>query len=189
MTMGKKLLVSLLAGLMLTTTIAGVARADGPAPSSTIVKAEPAGGEPREAPGPLFVIERSKNANVVAYEVKRGPSGFDTSEPIRASWRMLDTDGHVEGLTKLEKKVYGVKVKSASYTEINFAIAALPDRDIAVRQGEKGPEAVAEINGVPARLESVYVASSEGLVPKVKYVDMKGRSLADGSPVTERITR
>ncbi|HEY0839525.1 MAG TPA: DUF4833 domain-containing protein [Vulgatibacter sp.] len=187
--MGKKLIVSLLAVLMLSTTIAGVARAQAPAPKNTIVQAEPVGGDSRQAPGTLFVIERSKNANVVAYEVRQGPAGFDVKEPVRARWLMLDTDGHVEDLTKLEKKVYGVKVKHASYTEVSFAISALPDREITVRPSESGPEAIVDIGGVPARLESVYVSSSEGLVPKVKWVEMKGRSLADGSIVTERITR
>jgi len=187
--MGKKLVVALLAGLMLTTSVAGVARADGAAPDS-IVKDEGAGGTTgQEAPGRLFVIERSKNANIVAYDAKFGPSGFDPKDPVAARWLMLDTDGHTEGLTKLEKKVYGVKVKSASYTEIDFAIAALPERSIVVRQGSNGPEAIVEVSGVPCKLESIYVSSSEGLVPKVKYVEMKGRSLADGSLVTERITR
>jgi len=187
--MGKKFVVALLAGLMLTSSIAGLARADS-TPPNTIVKSEGAGGSSgQEAPGRLFVIERSKNANVVAYEAKMGPSGFDTKEPVAARWLMLDSDGHTEGLTKLEKKVYGVKLNSASYTEVDFAVAALPDRSITVRQGANGPEAIVNVNGVPCRLESIYVSSSEGLLPKVKYVEMKGRSLADGSLVTERITK
>jgi len=182
------IVVALLAGLMLASTVAGSAREDaGPRAAAAVEGAGGAAG--REAPGRLFVIERSKNANVVAYDVRFGPSGFDPKDPISARWLMLDEEGQTEGLTKLERKVYGVKVKSASFTEVDFAIAALPERSIIVRLGADGPEAIVSVNGVPCRLESIYVSSSEGLVPTVKWVELKGRSLADGSLVTERVTR
>ena len=37
----------------------------------------------------LFVIERSKNANIVAYDANLGPTGnFVGSEPVKAYWLM-----------------------------------------------------------------------------------------------------
>src|SRR5579871_1079208 len=58
---------------------------------------------------PLFVIERSTNANVVHYDARLTPAGeLDASRPIDAYWVMQAADGRREELTSLERsKAYG----------------------------------------------------------------------------------
>ncbi|AKU93192.1 hypothetical protein AKJ08_3579 [Vulgatibacter incomptus] len=173
-----------LAGLLSAATLAGALTAFATPKAAEATHATVA----VKAPDLLFSVARSKNSNVLVYELRGGNGAIDVKEPVRAKWIMLEKDGHEEGLTKLEQRAYGVKVLSASPSEAKIALAALPDREVTVRNGPDGPEAIMEIDGVPSRLESIFVESKEGIFPKVKWVDVSGVSLADGSAVTERIT-
>src|SRR5262249_39724099 len=62
-------------------------------------------------PAHLFVIERSKNANIVAYDAKRTPAGdLDASEPVVAYWLLNGEKDKREELNRVEKdKAYGVE--------------------------------------------------------------------------------
>src|SRR5712691_865167 len=58
---------------------------------------------------PLFVIERSVNANVVHYDAKLGPDGkLDPREPVVAYWIMGAEDGRRQDLNAIERlRAYG----------------------------------------------------------------------------------
>ena len=62
---------------------------------------------------PLFIIERSKNANVVHYDARLNADGkLDPKEPVIAYWIMLAEDGRREDLNWIEKKkAYGFDIK------------------------------------------------------------------------------
>lgn len=54
--------------------------------------------------GPLFVIERSLNANVVLYEAGLRPDGtLDPERPVHVTWRLDAEDGRREGLNLIER--------------------------------------------------------------------------------------
>src|SRR5580765_7895818 len=63
-------------------------------------------------PAHLFVIERSKNANIVAYDANRGPAGdFLGSEPVLAYWLLKGEKGEREELNMVERqRAYGFDV-------------------------------------------------------------------------------
>ncbi len=174
---------SSLAGIFAVAVLGGVLAAMAPAARASAGEVAPA------AIARLFTIHRSTNANFVAYDARMGPDGFETEEPIRASWIMLASDGHVEALTSIEERAYGVKVESASSAEVRFTLAALPSRPITLRRGADEPEAILSIQGVPCRLFTIFLSVGGVIVPTVRYADITGYSLADGSVVTERITR
>lgn len=140
----------------------------------------------------LFVIARSKNANVVHYDVRvRDGSRLDHDEPVVAYWVMLAEDGRREGLTWLERRLaYGFSTSFRPGGDaLDLRLRAFARRELAVRRGENGHfQAELPIGGAPARLERIYVASDEhGVTPSVRYFDLFGRRRGDGSRVSERV--
>src|SRR5438477_12797965 len=61
---------------------------------------------------PLFVIERSTNANVVHYDANVKPDGqLDPRQPISAYWVMAAEDGRREELSVFERsRAYGFTI-------------------------------------------------------------------------------
>lgn len=140
---------------------------------------------------PLFVIARSKNANVVHYEARVQRSGrLDRDEPVIAYWVMLAANGRREGLSWLERKfAYGFKASFEPGGDVlRVELTAFSRRALAVRSDENGIfHAEVAISGRRSRLERIFVASDEGgITPSVRYVDLFGR-LSDGARVSERI--
>lgn len=141
--------------------------------------------------GRLFHIERSKNANIVAYDVRLNPRGtIDTRNPIDGYWIRLAEEGQRDELGSFEKRLaYGWEVKRHGEDKLLLTLKALPSHKIVVERGKYGYEAHLPISGVPARLVTAYVKSKEGgVLPKVEYVDLIGRRLDNGEPIRERLT-
>ncbi|HTQ07490.1 MAG TPA: DUF4833 domain-containing protein [Polyangiaceae bacterium] len=139
----------------------------------------------------LFVIARSKNANVVHYAARVHQNGrLDPDEPIVAYWIMHAEDGRREALTWLEQKfAYGFTTALAPGGDaLNLRLKAFSRRELAVRPDENGRfHAEMTVAARRARLERIFVASDEsGLTPSVRYVDLFAR-LPEGARVSERI--
>jgi hypothetical protein len=73
---------------------------------------ETAGSVGDPCPEHLFVIERSKNANIVVYDANRGPSGdLSATEPIVAYWLLNGENGKREELNRVDRdRAYGFDV-------------------------------------------------------------------------------
>lgn len=141
---------------------------------------------------PLFVVERSVNANVVVYEADRAPGGVvDPKRPVRGHWVMWAEDGHREELNAIERRLaYGVDVLgTGAGGGVEIAVRALRERPIEVRTGEECPTARMPIAGRPAVLRRVFVQIARGgfFLPKVAYVELHGEDAETRSPVDERI--
>lgn len=143
-----------------------------------------------DACGPLFVIERSVNANVVLYEAGfRADGGLDPKTPLRVTWRLDAEDGRREGLNFIERvRAYGVDVAPLGERDAwRVKVRALPTRPLVLRAGAGCPLVVAEVGGRDAVLRRVYVTTTGGLIPRVSAVDLSGFDLETSLPVTERI--
>lgn len=137
----------------------------------------------------LFVIERSKNANIVVYEARFDDAGeYVAQAPIAAYWKLYATTGRVEPLSMLDKKAYGFTVKQEAGRYV-MRLAPLRQRPIeVVRDGAAGAQARMDIGGTPSRLTKVFVQAADGnIFPKVAYVDLFGTALAGGTTTYERI--
>jgi hypothetical protein len=140
----------------------------------------------------LFVIARSKNANVLHYDLRLNQDGdVDPDDPIEAYWIMRAENGRREGLTWLERQLaYGwsvtSKVRERGFT---LELVALPGREVRVHRSESGQyRASTKISGQNALLERVFVKSEEGgALPRVVYVDLFGKHAKTGAPVSERL--
>ena len=146
---------------------------------------------------PLFVIQRSKNANEVHYYLRvddRCRLASDT--PINAFWQLLEVRPiKTASLSVFDQMAYGVEQQRVANNEVSFSLKALEQKRIKAsvtappQMGTCAAKAQTEIQGQWAVLERIYVQTEEGwLKPKVIYVDVFGKSLdASATPVQERM--
>jgi len=140
---------------------------------------------------PLFIIERSKNANVVHYDARLTADGkLDPEEPVIAYWVLLAEDGRREELSWIEKKkAYGFTIKpDRSVKGYEMTLVAAPERQITVKKDKDAVSAEVVIAGRPAVLEKMYINASDGLTgPKVQYIEVYGKDLQTGEKCREKL--
>ena len=141
--------------------------------------------------GPLFVIARSLNANVVLYEAGlRSDGTLDPAKPLTVTWRLDAQDGRREGLNFVERiRAYGVDVGSRREDDTwRVTVRALPTRPLVLHQGTGCPFVTAEVAGRDAILRRVFVTARGGLLPRVASVELTGVDQETALPVTELFT-
>ena len=146
---------------------------------------------PQKKPQSLFIIERSKNANVVHYDARLTADGkLDPKEPVIAYWVMRAEDGHREELTWMEKeKGYGFDIKPDPSVEgYKMSLMAAPGQQITVKKAGDAIRAEVVISGRQAILEKIYIDASDGLTgPKVHYIMLYGKDLKTGGKLSQKI--
>ena len=140
--------------------------------------------------GHLFFIERSKNRNLVQYDVRLTENNdIPDSNPVTVYWVL--ENGRQQDLNTLERK-YAYGIDSHEKLEKNrfrLLLIALKDREIIVEKMKGSFKAIVAIGGKTSILERVYVESKERLagLPRVLYIDLFGHSKETGLPMNERI--
>ena len=138
----------------------------------------------------LFRIERSKNANIVAYDLRLGGDGKpDPREPVEAYW-ISAADGARGTLSLVQKKLaYGFKSWLENPEVVVMRMAADLGREIRVERVGGVFRALVDIDGQRAVLDHIYVKSVERklLLPAVEFVDLFGFDPATGAERHERI--
>ena len=141
-------------------------------------------------PEHLFVIERSKNANIVVYDANRGPGGdFAVSEPVVAYWLLAGDKGKREELNVVEReRAYGFDIAPGDAPgTFSMAVRADPKRRLTLRLLNDCAVVIASIGGHDGILEKLFVQSKEGLfLPKVEYVAFYGQDVATDEPLYEK---
>jgi hypothetical protein len=139
----------------------------------------------------LFVIQRSKNANTVQYDLRVDRYGKPhADEPLTAYWVLHERGGRREGLSFFERQLaYGWRivgpVREAGFV---FQLQACDRRSIRVTRQAGRYRAQIRIAGKTAYLTKLFVKSTEtGLVPKVHYVELFGEDAATGAALRERL--
>ncbi len=142
----------------------------------------------------LFIIQRSKNANEVHYEVQVGADGALADDPVEAFWVMKAEGGAREDLTFFERKLaYGFEVMPPdSQGNREMKLVAWEDRTIKLTKAEDGGKwrAVTKIDGQDAYLTKLFIKTDEGgLTPEVLFIDLFGETVDGGDPVTEHVVK
>lgn len=140
---------------------------------------------------PLFVIERSTNANVVHYDAWVTRSGaLNPREPVIAYWIMLAANGRREDLNGLEKKTgYGFKVvKDTSAALFHMALVSQKGREIRVFLKDGVPRAETRIGTCSAYLQKIYISTGKVNVLHVNYMELFGTDTSTSVSCYERIT-
>lgn len=139
---------------------------------------------------PLFAIERSKNKNVVRYDLRLDKSGvYDVRRPLDVYWSMLAEDGRRLELSAFERRAYGFELlPHAKPTELGVRLVAVKGRPLSVRRRDGVFRAEIPIGGQLAFLDSIFVATREvAPLPRVLYVELRGRRIGDECPLRERL--
>jgi len=151
---------------------------------------ETAGLAAEPCPTHLFVIERSKNANIVAYDPNVGPTGeLMPSEPVVAYWLLKAKKGEREELNLVERKhAYGFDVTRGDNPG-TYAMAFKASREwrLTIRMHNGCPVAIAPIGGHDGILRRIFVQSkTDSLQQKVEYVELFGEDIAAGGQLYEK---
>lgn len=139
----------------------------------------------------LFKIERSKNANIVQYDVQLTPDGkLYQQEPVIAYWIRVAEDGQERELTFFQRKwYYGFKTKYDAVS--NSAIVEMvagSGREIKVYELEGVYRGETRIDGQPAFLERIFVTSIKtGLYRKLNFIELFGKETKTGVDCYEKI--
>lgn len=140
----------------------------------------------------LFIIERSKNANVVKYDAVMTDNGkINEKNPIDAYWLLYAyKNGEREELSAFDKKAYGFKVKYNKETNnFDFVLKAVKDKPMMLGLYDGVPKVVIKINDIDCFLEMVYIESKDGAfgIPKVKYYELFGSDIKTGNSQKQKI--
>lgn len=140
----------------------------------------------------LFVIERSKNANVVKYDALLNDDGsINEKTPVDAYWLLYAyKNGEREELSAFDKKAYGFKVKyNHEKKQFDFMLKSVKDRPMVLALYNNVPKAVIKINNTDCFLEKVYIESKDGAfgIPKVSYYELFGSEVSTGEKQQQKI--
>jgi len=137
----------------------------------------------------LFHIERSKNKNIVCYDLNPDATGApDEKKPLTVYW--INREKHPGRRGELsfiqEKFAYGYKVKGKQDGIISIELNATKNRTITIERFEEKYVCRIEINQQPSILQKIYVKSKTNNSLQVEYVDIEGFDLTSGAAVAER---
>ena len=140
----------------------------------------------------LFVIERSKNANVVRYDAVLNDDGkINEQKPIDAYWLLYAyKNGEREELSAFDKKAYGFKVKYNKETNnFDFVLKAVKDKSMILGLYDGVAKVVIKINNIDCFLNKVYIESKDGAfgIPKVSYYELFGSEVKTGNSQQQKI--
>ena len=140
---------------------------------------------------PLFVIERSTNANVVHYDANLTPNGeLDRRQPVNAYWIMAARDGHREELSAFEKsRAYGFNIEPEEDSHA-FRLELVAQKNRAIRVYRNGDMVHAEttIGGRRAYLTRIFVNAHKVLaVPTIHSIELFGIDPKTGQTVHETV--
>ncbi len=137
----------------------------------------------------LFYVERSKNKNIVCYDVNLNGAGLNTAEPINVYWiNREERVGARDGLSAIQKRLaFGYKVKSKNGTSAQIVINACPDRALRVEKDADSYKCFTQIDHQDAVLSKIYVKTKDSNSLSVEYVELSGISLVSGKLISEKI--
>lgn len=139
----------------------------------------------------LFHIERSKNKNLVCYDMNLIDGKLNTKEPLDIYWiNREEKPGEKKGLTAIQKRLaYGYKLISQGDDSCEITLSAYPDRKLTIRKHDDKYVCIIVINGQPAILKSLYVKAKPSNSLSVEYVELKGLSFDTGAQVSEKVSK
>jgi hypothetical protein len=140
---------------------------------------------------PLFIIERSTNANVIHYDAEIGKDGaLDPKEPVVAYWVMAAEDGRRQKLSRLERShAYGFTIeRDTSGQSYWMALVSQKRRVIHIYQEGDKVRAVTLIGGREAYLRKIYVKTRKsGLLRTADYFELFGNDVVTGGDCYEKV--
>ena len=140
---------------------------------------------------PLFIVERSLNANVVHYEAKmRADGSLDPGEPVIAYWIMTAEDGHRQPLNILERaRAYGFTTRPDGAND-SYIMTLVSDRKREIHIYREGGVVHAEtlIGGHHAYLQKIFINVRKSvLFDTADSAELFGLDVDTAQPCYEKI--
>ena len=140
----------------------------------------------------LFIIERSKNANIVCYDAKLSKDGqIDKENPVDAYWLLYaEKTGEREELSLFDKKAYGFKTSYNETTkDYNFSLKAVENKNMNIIIVDGKPKVKIIINNTESYLNKVFIQSKDGTfgIPKVFFYILYGTIVSTNENIEEKI--
>lgn len=139
----------------------------------------------------MFFIARSKNANIVCYDLNMDKNGIvNPDKPLKVYWiNKTDHMGEISDLNYIQNKMaYGYNSKKMGSGVFEISLVAFPTRKVILDRDQKGKyRGRIKINGKPAALSKIFVQAKTDSFMKVSWVELTGINLEDGKTITERI--
>ena len=154
------------------------------------LSANPADDNTYSTEARLFHIERSKNRNIVCYDLHVDATGKpDEKSPMSVYWvNREEHPGKQGSLSYIQQKMaYGYTVTENQNGVIAIELNAVKGRKVTIEQSNQKYFCRMEINKQPSTLSKVYVKTKTSNSLQVEYIDVQGYNLETGVLVTERI--
>ncbi len=139
----------------------------------------------------LFHIERSKNRNLVCYDVNLVDGKLNTKKPLVIYWIDREEEpGLRKELNALQRQMaYGYKLFSEGDDSAELTLTAYSERVLTVRKMGEKYVCLITIDGRQCVLHHLYVKAKSGNSLSVEYVELFGISVDTRREVTERIQK
>jgi len=148
---------------------------------------------PKGIANQLFYLQRDPNLNTLIYELNVDKDGeVNREEPVLAYWIRYGEGGIKQDLSYVQRKfAYGVQSKELGkdHFEIRFVSHKKLPLYLLRSDEDKKFHMYVTVNNKKLQLERVFVRIEGGTfwLPNVRYVELKGKNMADDSMVVERI--
>ncbi|MDH6358503.1 DUF4833 domain-containing protein [Parabacteroides sp. PF5-9] len=142
-------------------------------------------------PSRLFYIERSKNKNLVCYDVQLKDGQLDAKNPMSVYWvNREESPGEKKELSAIQRRLaYGYKVVSQEEDRIEVTLSAYPGRNLSIQRLDGKYVCVLLIDNQLSQLQSLFVKAKEGNSLSVEYVELRGVAIATKDVVVERVKK
>lgn len=138
----------------------------------------------------LFKLARSKNANIVQYDVQLTSDGkLCSKEPVIAYWIRHAEDGRKKDLTSFQRKwYYGFKAKCDAASDCAIMEMARCKREIRIHKLDGVYRGEVQIDGQPAFLDKIFVTyPKKGFLFRKGTVELYGKDTRTGVDRYEKI--
>ena len=155
----------------------------------------------KELPAPekinniLFYIQRSINISVINYVLNMDENGeLNVIEPIKAYWKNYASDGSIEPLNYIQRKfAYGIEIKMLDTDKKSFCFnfVSYKKKKIFLIKSlvDNKYQAICEMNNKMTILDRIFIQIEGGSfwVPKIKYIEIRGKNISKNEEEVERI--
>lgn len=136
----------------------------------------------------LFQIDRSKNRNIVCYDVNLKNDRLNLEHPLEVYWIRHEEGGVRKDLSFLQRKLaYGYKVVDRGQNEATVKLIAYDRQNLRICKLGTQWVALTTIKGQECILSAIYVKAKSTNSLSVEYVELRGKSVTGGMMVFERI--
>lgn len=122
----------------------------------------------------LFHIGRSKDANIIKYDIQLSNGKLNLENPIKVYWVKNTDGGKIEGLTYTQRTLaYGIKYLSKKADEVKFQFVSYSKRSFFLKKvnGDKYKVITyLDKKGVEVNRIHVQIDGGTFLVPQISFV-------------------